>query len=346
VNGYRFRTRSYEEKRGNLKTTCTGVRTPGTDRKDYYGIVEQILELDFGKFLGCKPVMFKCHWFDPQVTKKDLKIGQVEIRQDSKYGGDDVYIVANRDAKQVYYLPWANQNDKRLAGWSLVQFVSPRGKAAVPNDDDYNFDPRADEFYQPEGLEGKLEIDIDSLMSMEVNNDIDEDEGDEVHDAEDLRILEEWQWRRDVVVEEDVDHDEDERELDNIDSDDDSTDDEDERSPAILPFVEIVSNPCNIDTVIYITLHLCFLYKYLQSTNTNCFNLCHCRHSTKCQVEDGRADRTSGPSTCTSGPSRTTWRPATTRSTWRPATTRRRTTRSLRWSRRPAGVGVGGGLPG
>jgi hypothetical protein len=29
VNGYRFRTRSYEGKRGNLKTTCSGVRTPG-----------------------------------------------------------------------------------------------------------------------------------------------------------------------------------------------------------------------------------------------------------------------------------------------------------------------------
>ena len=146
---------------------------------------------------------------------------------------------------QVYYLPWANQNDVRLAGWSLVHMVSPHGKATVPNDDDYNFDPRNDEFYQPEGLEGRLEIDIASLMGMEVNNDIDEDEGDEVHDAEDLRILEEWQWRRDVVVEEDVDHDEDERELDNIDSDDDTTDDEDERSPAILPFAEIISNSCN-----------------------------------------------------------------------------------------------------
>ena len=187
--------------------------------------------------------------------------------------------MANRDAKQVYYLPWANQNDKRLAGWSLVQFVSPRGKPAVPNDDDYNFDPRADEFYQSEGLEGKLEIDIDSLMSMEVHNDIDEDEGDEVNDAEDLRILEAWQQRRDVEVGEHVaPNAEDLRELDNIDSDDDNTDEEDERSPAILPFAEIVSNPCNIDTFIYIALHLCFLYKYLQSTNTNCFILCHCRH--------------------------------------------------------------------
>jgi hypothetical protein len=127
-----------------------------------------------------------------------------------------------------------------------VQLVSPRGKAAVPNDDDYNFDPRTDEFYQPEGLEGRLEIDILSLMGMEVNNDIDEDEGDEVHDADDLRILDEWKMRRDVVVEDDVEPDDDDlRELDNIDSDDDSTDDDDERSPAILSFTEIISISCN-----------------------------------------------------------------------------------------------------
>jgi hypothetical protein len=74
-------------------------------------------------------------------------------------------------------------------------------------------------------------------MGMKVNNDIDEDKGDEVHDAEDLRILDEWQMKRDRVVEDDVEPDDDGdddddgdeaqvlRELDNIDSDDDSSDD-------------------------------------------------------------------------------------------------------------------------
>jgi hypothetical protein len=142
-----------------------------------------------------------------------------------------------------------------LAGWSLVQLVSPHGKAAVPNDDDYNFDPTIDELYQPEGLEGSLDIDILSLMGMEVNNDIDEDEGDEVCDAEDLRILEEWEMKRNRVVEDDVEPDDDGdddddgdeagdlRELDNIDSDDDSS--EDKYLLAILSFAKIISNSCN-----------------------------------------------------------------------------------------------------
>ena len=117
--------------------------------------------------------------------------------------------MANHHATQVYYLPWACQKDKKLAGWYLVQLVSPRGKAPVPNDDDYNFDPSTgtEEFYEPEGLEGTLEIDILSLMDMEVDNDIDEDEGEEVRDAKDLEILEQWRM--------------------------------------VLPFGEIISNSCN-----------------------------------------------------------------------------------------------------
>jgi len=71
-----------------------------------------------------------------------------------------------QQATQVYYLPWACQQDKILKGWYLVQSVSPRGKAPLPNDDDYNFDPNtySGEFYQLEGLEGRFIIDITSLM--------------------------------------------------------------------------------------------------------------------------------------------------------------------------------------
>jgi len=147
-----------------------------------------------------------------------------------------------------------------------VHLVSPHGKAGVPNDDDYNFDPKADEFYQPEGLEGSLEIDISSLMDMEENNDIDEDEGDDVQDAEDLRILEKWQRERDGVVQDDEElrilenrqtDDEDDAELDNIDSDDE--DSGDETAPTILPFVEIISRPRNAIFLLLLSCNYVFL---------------------------------------------------------------------------------------
>ena len=132
-----------------------------------------------------------------------------------------------QQAMQVYYLPWACQKDPNLIGWYLVQLVSPHGKLPVPNDEDYNFDPNTWEFYQPEGLEGRFHIDMFLLMGMEVDNDIDEDDGDEddgdeVQNANDLQMLERLRLGNDnednIPPSDSVD------ELDNVDSDDETYD--------------------------------------------------------------------------------------------------------------------------
>jgi hypothetical protein len=79
------------------------------DGLDYYRRIEEIYELSFANAIGCKPlspVIFKCHWFDPRVTRRTPHLGLVEIRHDSFYLGDDVYIVAQQ-ATQVYYTSYA-----------------------------------------------------------------------------------------------------------------------------------------------------------------------------------------------------------------------------------------------
>lgn len=85
VNGYRFHTTSYEKSRPNPRTTNTGVFTPGVvtpgeEQEDYYGTVEEIYELEFHGEKAPKPVIFKCQWFDPAVSKKSPKFGIVETR--------------------------------------------------------------------------------------------------------------------------------------------------------------------------------------------------------------------------------------------------------------------------
>jgi len=67
-----------------------------------------------------------------------------------------------------------------------------------------------------------------------------------------------------------------------------------------------------------------FLYKYLPVIYANCFNLCHCRHSTKCRAEgsNGRVDRSARSTR------------SATRSRRPPPTTTRM---SSWWSRRPVG---------
>ena len=94
VNGYRFRTSSYEQSQPNRKTTSTGVFTAGQDRVEYYGRLEEIYELSFHGCRPLNPVIFKCHWFDPEVVRQTPNLGPVKIQQSSVLPGDDVYIVA------------------------------------------------------------------------------------------------------------------------------------------------------------------------------------------------------------------------------------------------------------
>ena len=93
VNGYRFHTTSYEQIQPKQKNTNSRVCMPGTDGLDYHGRVEEIYELSFHGYKH-KPVVFKCHWFNPRETRRTPHLGLVEIREDSIYPGKDVYIMA------------------------------------------------------------------------------------------------------------------------------------------------------------------------------------------------------------------------------------------------------------
>lgn len=196
VNGYRFHTKRHDESRPNRRTTNFGVCTKSEEGVEYYGVIEEIYELTFTGCKLLKPVVFKCHWFDPNQTRRTPNIGVVEIRQSSVYPGDDVYIVAQQ-ATQVYYVSYPCKTDERLLGWDVVYEVSPHGRLPVPNNEDYNIDPNTydGEFFQEDGLQGCFEIDLTGEMEMEVDEDDErvddeEDAGDEVSNAKDLLLLE------------------------------------------------------------------------------------------------------------------------------------------------------------
>ena len=224
VNGYRFQTSSYEQTRPNRKTTNSGVFTPGEDGVEYYGRLEEIYELSFH---GCKPlnpVIFKCHWFDPAVTRRTwASLGVVEIRQDSVLPGDDVYVVAQQ-ATQVYYLPYVCQDKPNLMGWYIVHKVSPHGKLPLPNDDDYNFNTTTydGEFFQEEGIQGRFEIDLSGAIEVDNEWVAEENEGDEVVNEKDLTMLDRLQLGEDNI--DNIPPSDSVDELDMIDSDDDTYD--------------------------------------------------------------------------------------------------------------------------
>ena len=198
---------------------------PGTDGLDYHGRVEEIYELSFHGDKPLKPIMFKCHWFNPRSTRQTPHLGLVEIREDSIYPRNDVYIVAQQ-AVQVYYTRYANQDKEDLKGWAIVHQVSPHGKLPAPNDDDYNFNANTydGQFYQEDGLPGTFEIVLPEAIEMEVDNEMVDGEvdGDVVVNAKDIAMLERLLLGNDdddnIEPSDSVAH------LDNFDSDDETYD--------------------------------------------------------------------------------------------------------------------------
>jgi hypothetical protein len=53
---------------------------PGLDEVKYYGRIKEIYELNFYGSEPLTPVIFKCHWFEPEVTRwTHSNLGLVEI---------------------------------------------------------------------------------------------------------------------------------------------------------------------------------------------------------------------------------------------------------------------------
>lgn len=125
VNGYRFHTRQYGQ---NKSTTNSGVCVKGStyneNECDYYGIIEEILELSY---LGDDnhTFLFKCHWFDPNSVRYDTAYEIVDIKHKSKLSTYDPFILAAQ-AQQVYYTKYPSSTNKERNDWWAVCKVKTR----------------------------------------------------------------------------------------------------------------------------------------------------------------------------------------------------------------------------
>jgi hypothetical protein len=119
VHGVRFRCKERDDK---FTTQCSGVCVGDEDEAIiYYGVLHEVLELDF--ILGRKVFMFRCKWYntDPKGKKMVVDHNLTSIDITSKWYVDEPFILADQ-AQQVFYL-----NDlARGKNWMVVQKVNHR----------------------------------------------------------------------------------------------------------------------------------------------------------------------------------------------------------------------------
>ncbi|XP_059282695.1 uncharacterized protein LOC132036383 [Lycium ferocissimum] len=182
-NGFKFNTR---ECANHMKTNNSGVWVKVADGVDFFGVIEEILELEYSSWPRKKFVLFRCNWFDPTPKRgtrvlKDSNI--IEVKHMLRYAAYDPFVIAH-NVKQVYYVPYPLRPDK--SDWWVVIKTKPIGRVEVENDLPAAFQnddiAHANQIVNPE-LETELkhaehileEIDIEEVNEvLEENDEIDE----------------------------------------------------------------------------------------------------------------------------------------------------------------------------
>ena len=137
INGYRFHTRDLEARR---KTQNNGVtlraetssyasrkdRNPIDDMVTYYGVLDQVIELQFGPTLTI--VLFKCTWFDEQTTNgfKIDTYGFKCLNVTRVCHQDEPFMLASY-AEQCFYISSPDEPD-----WHVVLSRPPRDLFDIP----------------------------------------------------------------------------------------------------------------------------------------------------------------------------------------------------------------------
>ncbi|XP_042379879.1 uncharacterized protein LOC121972257 [Zingiber officinale] len=221
VNGFKFETMEY----GRFKATsnygvCVLGSTINEYEVDYYGVLEEILELNY---YGLKDVivLFKCHWYD--TSDKGMKVhrlGLVEINHKSKLNTNDPFILAAQ-AQQVYYTRSPTIKQERN-DWVTACKVKARGKFDIPflEKQDENVSPIVEVAYQEEEISTPnnvlTDIDIDDVN---IIFNVDKEELNEMEIEELRRVMNGKQ----VIV----DSEELEEELEDFDEDEETQDETD-----------------------------------------------------------------------------------------------------------------------
>ncbi|KAK1389981.1 DUF4216 domain-containing protein [Heracleum sosnowskyi] len=134
VNGYKFHTRKYG---ANKSTFNSGVCIKGLNyseaSNDYFGILEEILIIEYPRFPTKKTALFKCEWFDPTLnvgTRIHQRYNIVEVNCRKKLNVYEPFVLAMQ-AMQVYFCNYPSLKRDKI-GWLVACKVKARPLVDMP----------------------------------------------------------------------------------------------------------------------------------------------------------------------------------------------------------------------
>jgi len=119
---------SFTRKNGVLvkKINC-GVCVKDDGEQYYYGIVKEIMQVEYSGEPTKQLVVFNCEWFDNTINhgiKVQPQYGIVEVNFHRRYSNFDPFIFAT-NAIQVYYVPYPEKIKEKVDWWVVIK-TKPR----------------------------------------------------------------------------------------------------------------------------------------------------------------------------------------------------------------------------
>lgn len=122
--GYCFHTHNHGQ---DKKTQHYGVYVRGTTEMDYYGLIEEIMMIEYHGAVGLKAMIFKCKWFDTKEGRGMRKhpSGMIDVNPRKQYEKYDPFVLAG-NCDQVCFIPYPRVRRAAASGWWACTKVLPR----------------------------------------------------------------------------------------------------------------------------------------------------------------------------------------------------------------------------
>jgi hypothetical protein len=168
INGFRFCSTKFEAKNPHAVTTNSGVVTTASASDgsimEYFGVIQNIVELKLEGSKDLKVVFFYCDWFNNKLgsgVKHNKKLSLVEVNHKLRLLGYNPFVLAHQ-VEMAYYMSYPCYLES-LEPWWIVQKVCPPGRLPIPGDEGYDeceLDRTVPEAYQEDECNGPFKVDI------------------------------------------------------------------------------------------------------------------------------------------------------------------------------------------
>ena len=99
---------------------------------DFYGVLDEILEVQYPGVIGLKTIIFRCNWYDTSAQgMRRARWGGIEINAERGYSKNEPFILSSQ-ADQVCFLSYPTLKRRRDA-WCAIVKINPRGVLTTEN---------------------------------------------------------------------------------------------------------------------------------------------------------------------------------------------------------------------